>query len=153
MTKKEVIKAVKDILSHTLESHGEGIMVTASPQGVPHATWMGTLGNRSVSTILTMTSPDSTKVKNILANPHVEWMFTDERLHAIVYMRGKTRVIHEEEEVQEAWEKLKDKSRAYFMNFIQETGMTFLIIETQVEEIDYTRPKDNLYKKIRSPFR
>ena len=153
MTQKEAIKAVKDILSHTFDSHGEGIMVTASSEGVPHATWMGTLGNRSVSNILTMTSPDSTKVKNILENPHVEWMFNDERLHAIVYLRGKARVIHEEGDVLEAWEKLKDKSRAYFLNFIQETGMTFLIIETQIEEIDYTCPKENLFKKIRPPFR
>ncbi len=114
---------------------------------------MGTLGNTDIGVIYTMTSPDSRKALNILENPKIEWMFTDKKLRTVIHLKCKARVIHEEAELKMAWDKLKDKSRAYFMKFIKKTGMAFLLIETKVEEIEYSRPADNVYKMIRPPFR
>ena len=38
--------------------------------------------------------------------------------------------------------------RAYFLKYIDDFGMTFLILETKIEEIGYTRPIDNIYEKL-----
>lgn len=153
MTKKEALKAVRAILSDTIKYHGQGVIVTADPEGLPHASWMGTLGSTDIGLLLTMTCPDSRKVENILQNPRVEWMFTDNEMISVVYLRGKARVIHEINEVTEAWNELKDKSRAYFLKYINGPGMSFLILETTVEEIEFARPSDNIYKKMSPPFK
>ena len=152
MTKKETLHAVRAILSKTIQYQGQGVIVTANSEGIPHASWMGTLGSKDLNYMLTMTSPDSRKVANILQNPRVEWMFTDPELISVVYLRGKARVVHDIDELGDAWKRLKDKSRAYFLKYIGGAGMTFLILETVVEEIEYARPADNIYKIVSPPF-
>lgn len=152
MTKKEAVKRIKSLLSDKVNNHGEAVLTTTSPDGKPHATWMGTLGSFQVSRILTMTSPDSRKVINILRNPNVEWMFTDEDREAVVYLRGMVRVIHDPDELETYWKRLIDKSRAYFMQYKAKPGMRFLILETKVEEAEYTIPRDNVYKMMKPPF-
>jgi general stress protein 26 len=148
MTKNEALKAVRAILSDTINYHGQAVIVTRDAKGIPHASWMGTLGSKDLDFLLTMTSPDSRKVDNILQNPNVEWMFTDHEMISVVYLRGKARVIHEIDELVEGWNELKDKSRAYFLKYIDDFGITFLILETKIEEIGYTRPIDNIYEKL-----
>ena len=152
MTKAEASRRVRALLKGIKKKHGEGVLVTTDPEGNPHAAWMGTIDTSDIRRVLTMTSPDCRKAINILQNPKVEWMFTDKRLETVVYLRGKARVIHELPELETAWLSLEDKSRAYFMQYINDIGMQFLIIETAVEEIEYTQPKLNVYEKIIAPF-
>lgn len=153
MTKREILKEIRSILSATIKNHGEGIIVTASPDGKPHASWMGTIGNSKLSKILTLTSPDIKKVNNILQNPKVEWMFNDKNLETVIYLRGMARVVYELDEIELAWLSLVDKSKAHFLRYTSAVGMQFLIIETAIEEMEYTCPKDNIYQSINPPFR
>lgn len=76
MTKKDALIRVKSMLSKSMDEHGEAIVVTVNAAGLPHASWMGTLSSPNIGKLLTMTSPDSRKVLNILENPRVEWIFT-----------------------------------------------------------------------------
>lgn len=152
MTKKDALIRVKSMLSKSMDEHGEAIVVTANAAGLPHASWMGTLSSPNIGKLLTMTSPDSRKVLNILENPRVEWIFTSSNKDEVVYLRGNAQVVHEPSEVESAWKKLKDKTRAYFMQFLTNPGITFFIIETNVDEIEFAVPKENAYKIIRPPF-
>ena len=152
MLLKDPLNEVRSILSDTINHHGEGVIVTADPEGHPHASWMGTLGSEDISTILTMASPEGAKITNILQNPKVEWMFSDKDLETVIYLKGEARIIHEEGEVQEAWKKLKDKSRAYFLQYAPPRGMSFMIIETKVDEINFSRPRENVSETFYPPF-
>ncbi len=152
MTKKEALKRVRKILLKSVEEHGEAIIETADSSGIPHASWMGTLSSPSIATLFTITSPDSRKVVNILENPNVEWMFTSAGRTEVAYLRGKARIVSDPEEIEVAWKLLKDKTRAYFMKYFDQPGMKFLILETKVDEIEYTVPKENLYKRMEPPF-
>lgn len=153
MTKKDTLIRVRSILSENMNDHGEAIIVTANRDGLPHASWMGTLSGPDIKTILTITSPDSRKIINILENPKVEWMFTTRDMNEVVYLRGVARVVHELDEIERTWKKLRNKSRAYFMRYMTEPGIKFLIVESRIEEIEYNIPQENFHKAIRPPFR
>lgn len=152
MTKKEALKRVRKILSKSLEEHGEAIIETADRSGIPHASWMGTLGSPNLTTLYTMTSPDSRKVVNVLENPNVEWMFTSQNREEVAYLRGEARIVHDPEEIEVAWKTLKNKTRAYFMRHFDQPGMKFLVIETTVSEVVYAVPKDGLFCAVKPPF-
>lgn len=61
---------------------------------------MGTLSSPSITTLFTITSPDSRKVVNVLENPNVEWMFTNPSREEVAYLRGKARIVHDPEEIE-----------------------------------------------------
>jgi len=152
MTKKEALKRVRKILLKSVEEHGEAIILTADRSGIPHGSWMGTMSSPNITTLFTITSPDSRKVVNVLENPNVEWMFTSSEREEVAYLRGKARIVSDPEGIESAWKQLKDKTRAYFMKYFDQPGMKFLILETKVNEIEYTVPKENVYKRMKPPF-
>ncbi|HLS29176.1 MAG TPA: pyridoxamine 5'-phosphate oxidase family protein [Opitutales bacterium] len=122
--------------------HEVGILATADKSGVPHSVYMGTVTSPVVDRLLTMTAPESRKIANILENPRVEWLFVDEEKEELLYLYGKARVLEEPAEVEAAWQKISDKSRAYFMLY-QDVGIQFLIVETEVEKFEYRVPRKN----------
>lgn len=63
---------------------------------------MGTLGSHDITSILTISSPTSKKVTNILENPNVEWMFTDKIKHTVICLRGVASVVHEPDDLKSA---------------------------------------------------
>lgn len=153
MTKREALKRVRFILKGSITEHGEAIVVTVSSEGRPHASWMGTLSSPNIETLLTLTSPNSRKVVNLLENPEVEWMFVNHGRTEVAYLRGRARVVQEPEEVERAWKLLKNKTQAFFMQYMPKRGMGFLVIETKVSEIELVVPKDNLFQVLKPPFR
>jgi general stress protein 26 len=140
---KRIIEKIRLFLRDHARRHAAAVFVTAGPSGQPHATWMGTVASPRLDRILTMTSPTSRKVLNLLRNPQVEWMLSDESMERILYLRGQARVLEKPEEVEAAWATLTDKSRAWFFRFRDEVGMQFLILETVVEEIEYREPPED----------
>src|SRR5690625_2398600 len=122
--------------------HEVGIFTTADRAGVPHAGYMGTGASPMVARLLTMTAPESRKIQNLLENPVVEWLFIDEKKEDLLYAYGRARVLEEPAEVEAAWQKISDKSRAYFMLY-QDVGMKFLVVETKVEKFEYRVPRKN----------
>jgi len=153
MTKREALKRVRSILKGTIAEHGEAIVVTASAEGRPHASWMGTLSSPNIERLLTLTSPDSRKVVNLLENPVVEWLFVNRSRTEVAYLRGIARVVQDPDEVERAWKLLKNKTKAFFMQYMPKQGMGFFVIETKVSEIELVVPKNNLFKVMNPPFR
>lgn len=141
MTTGEFLEKIKSFL-HDVNAHLVGILVTADGEGSPHATYMGTMASPACDRLLTMTAPDSQKVINILENPHVEWLFTDEKKEELLYVRGMAKVIQEPSEVAEAWREMPEESREYFLSY-QSVGMEFLIFETTIESFEFRIPRRN----------
>lgn len=122
--------------------HRLGLLVTADGEGRPHATYMGSVAVVDLSRLLTMTAPESRKVRNILENPQVEWLFLDQTREEVLYIQGTARAVYDLGEVEQAWRQVSDKSRAYFLSY-QTVGMKFLIFETKIEFFEYRIPRRN----------
>lgn len=120
-----------------------GLLVTADSNCRPHATYMGSLASPSFDRLLTMTSPDSRKVRNILENSQVEWLFLDEERDEVLYLWGTARVIQDPREVERAWRDMPDKTRAYFLPYQETVGMRFLMFETSIDVFEYRIPRTN----------
>lgn len=144
LDRESALEAVCHLFTAHLQGRGEAILTSVSADRHPHACWMATLIVPALDTILTFTSPDSRKVCNILENPHAEWMLTGADKREVVYARGDVRVIQEPSRVFELWEELPDTSRAYFLRFRRE-GMLFLVLQTDVREIEYCIPSENVF--------
>jgi general stress protein 26 len=148
MKRDRHIAKFHEMLQKHLAGKGVGILATVGQEQLPHATVMATMASPSLERLITITSPDSQKVINILENPKVEWMFADTDGRRVLYLRGVVRVIQEMDEVEEAWGQLFDKSRAFFLCSKSSPGMRFLILETQVQSIEYRLPRKNRAFKL-----
>jgi len=71
----------------------------------------------------------------------------------VAYLRGIARVVQDPDEVERAWKLLKNKTKAFFMQYMPKQGMGFFVIETKVSEIELVVPKNNLFKVMNPPFR
>jgi general stress protein 26 len=139
MATKEQREKILELWAELIQGSRIGTLTTASKLGEPHSAWMGTIAPRSFDRLITITAPDSRKVINILENPRVEWMFLDSKMARVLYLRGRARPLCDMREVEQAWRDLPDKSRAYFLQR-PEQGMSFLPIETTIEQIEYLHP-------------
>ena len=144
MSRHDGLTAICRFFARQNEGRSEAVMTTVDPDRRPHACWMATLVAPTFASLLTITSPDSRKVKNVLQNPHVEWMLTGPDLSEVVYARGDMHVIHEPTPVFQYWNQLPDISRAYFLRY-QGEGMAFLLLKTAVSEYEYCVPSQNVF--------
>ncbi|MHC4925658.1 MAG: pyridoxamine 5'-phosphate oxidase family protein, partial [Planctomycetota bacterium] len=112
---------------------GTGILTTAGGDGVPHATWMGTVVAPRWDQLATITSPDSRKVANIRANPNVEWLFSSTNRAELVYLEGQAEVVTEPREIKRYWKALPDKGRAFFLLYFN-SGLGFCVLRTRIEQ-------------------
>lgn len=141
METRELLTRISSLLRAS-DGHQVGILATADAKGLPHASYMGTVASPTIDHLLMMTAPDSRKAQNILENPQVEWLFCDEEREDLLCLRGTARVLENPVEVEEAWHRIPDKSRAYFLSY-QDVGINFLIFETTIETFQYSVPRDN----------
>ncbi len=138
-----LLAEAKALVATVQGGKGAAVLTTVSPRGKPHATWMGTVSPHDSFEILTITSPDSEKMKNIEMNPNVEWMFTDAAQETVIYMSGIISVVRGVEEIKAMWDLIPDKKRAFFLPFYN-TGIGFALLKTKVESVTYCRPQENL---------
>ncbi len=141
MNSRELLRRIQTLIHNSTGGRGIGILSTTGRDHHPHATWMGTLASPSLDRLITMTSPDSRKTQNILENPRVEWLFTSRSMSELVYLRGNARILKDPNLIKTAWNQMPDKSRAYFLSQ-QDVGITFFIIETRVDAIEYRLPRE-----------
>jgi general stress protein 26 len=142
MDNPTLLKRVRRLLHYRGQRQGLGVFTTVGHDRRPHAAWMGSVATPSVDRVITLSSPESRKVQNILENPRVEWMFCDEEKKEVLYLEGRARVLEDPDEVERAWRQIPDKSHAYFLSY-QPIGMAFLIIETTVDRLKYKIPEKN----------
>ena len=125
----------------TPENPRLALLTTVSPESAPHATWMGTTRTDDDDIILTITSPDSKKVKNIRANPKVEWLITSHDRKELLYLEGKAEVVDDVAEIKRCWQEIPGKGKAFFLQYYN-SGIGFAIIKTTVESAIYAVPED-----------
>ena len=145
---RDAAGAARRLLLRQLGGGSAAILTTVSPEGRPHATWMATLGSSDVREIATITSPDSEKVKNIRANPRVEWLFTAPDRRSVVCVEGSAEIVEDVAEIKRCWAMIGNKEQAFFLRFFN-SAMGFAVVKTTVETAVYGVPAENL--KVRIP--
>ena len=131
---------VIDLAKKLADGTRPGVLATVDEHGMPHVRWMATLSLRDWPLLYTITSPASRKVQHIKRHPGVSWMFSNEEMNIIINLRGKARITSDVGKMQQVWNLLEDKSKAYFLS-IAADGRGFAAIETEIEEIDCILPK------------
>jgi general stress protein 26 len=127
------------------------LLSTVSLEGRPHATWMfASLSSESVTEILTITSPDSDKVKNVRAVPGVEWLISSHDRMEHLYLEGDAEVVEDVSEIKRLWEMIGGKERVFFMKYYN-SGIGFTIIRTRISSAVYAKPED--YRKVDIPLK
>ena len=117
------------------------LLTTVGPDGGPHATWMGMARTEEEDTVLTITSPDSDKVRNIRAQPRVEWLITSSDRKELLYLNGKAEVIDDVPEMKRCWKMMPGKEKAFFLRYYN-SGIGFSVIRTKVESVVYVVPEE-----------
>lgn len=138
---QEIEKAA-DLLFSTLSNSGLGLFVTADAEGSPHATWMATSAATGPCEVITLTSPDSRKVRNIKGNPRCEWVFSGEDKNEILYLNGVATLVTEPGNIKRYWAMMPEKDRAYFLDFYN-SGVGFAIVSTRVTSATLVIPREN----------
>lgn len=117
------------------------LLTTASARGAPHTTWMGTLRSLDRGELLTLTSPDSLKVRNIRENPLVECLVSETNRRELLYLHGRAEVVEDVAELKRSWNRIQGKEQAFFLKYFN-TGPGFAIIRTRVESVELVIPEE-----------
>ncbi|MFT5465813.1 MAG: general stress protein 26 [Verrucomicrobiales bacterium] len=129
---REAFKVVRD--------SGLGVLTTADDSGKPHATWMGSVGApQDLSEIFTITGPSTDKIANVRKNPNAEWMFASPAKESIVYLSGKIEIVDAESDRWSYWNKVPNKSQAFFLRYYDEAG-GFAVLRMGVERVVFCKP-------------
>lgn len=131
-----------NIARQLIDGEHPGVLTTVDEEGRPHTRWMATFAFDDFPVMRTLTSPHSQKLNHLTANPHVEWMFSNQDLSLILNFAGTARVIRDPGELKRIWQMVGDKSHAYFMKNFNE-GPGFAVLETTVEHIHCSVPASN----------
>ncbi len=132
----------EDLMSMARRVLAEGnlaLLTTADARGRGHATWMGAVCAGTLEEITTITSPKTEKIANLRENPWAEWLFTSKSKETLLYLSGPTDLIHSGPEKNKYWERIPNKTQAYFLKFYDETS-GFEVIRTRVERIVLCKP-------------
>ena len=142
------LAAARGILRDETGPGGTGLLTTVSAEGVPHATWMGTIAAPRWDHLATITSPDSRKAANIRSNPKVEWLFSPPNRTELVYLEGEAEIVTAAGEIKRYWQALPDKNRAFFLLYFN-SELGFCVIRTWLDAVCYCVPAEN--RKVRFP--
>jgi len=135
----DVLGAARELI----DGNHPGILTTVDEKGRPHARWMASLDFEDFPHIYTLTAPHSRKLKHIVSNPIVEWMFSNQDLSFIINLSGLAATITDTSMLKRIWRSVEDKSHAYFLNnFTERPGVA--VIQTTVTEITCCLPQSNL---------
>lgn len=130
-----------------VDGHHLGVLSTVNESGKPEVRWMSTLSFDDFPRFYTLTHPHSRKVEQIQRHPAVNWMFSNDDLSLILNLIGKARVLTDTPTLKRVWQKIEDKSQAYFLKEYAK-GPGFVVIETTVEVIECTSPDKALHFTI-----
>jgi len=137
MAKNDILWRASSML---VAESNRALLATADGSGKPHSTYMNVLADSSMEEVVSITAPDTEKIKNLKENPYAEWMFSSSSLESVVYLSGPTKILSGEEATQ-YWDSMPGKSKAYYRHYCDEDRPEmFAIIRTRVEKILYCRP-------------
>jgi general stress protein 26 len=125
------------------------MLTTASAEGVPHATWMGAILAPDPGEVLTLTSPDSLKVRNIRENSAVEWLVSAMSRKELLYLQGHAEIVEEVADLKQCWAQIPGKGQAFFLRYFN-PGPGFSVIRTVVESAILVVPEE--FRKVEIPL-
>lgn len=136
------------IIEAILDISKTAVLITADSQGNPHARWMTpTVLKYRPGAIFAFSVPDTLKLKNIEANPRVEWLLQNPNLTRVINIIGRARVIDNPSFKTELMDIL-GSSLAVFWK--ANSGKDdFVIIETVIEEAVYLEPMTGLREAVK----
>ena len=131
------------VAKNLVNGHHPGILATVNQDGKPALRWMSTLAFDEFPVFHSLTAPDSRKVEQINRHPDVNWMFFNHDRSLILNLIGKACVLTDTVTLKRIWQKVKDKSHLYFLDRYAK-GLGFVVLETRIESIECTSPKNAL---------
>lgn len=138
-TREDFVAAARNLI----DGHHPGVFTTVDEDGRPHARWMASLAFDNFPDIVTLTAPNSAKMKHIARHPSVNWMFSNYDLSLVINLHGTARRITDTASIKRVWRSVEDKSHAYFLeHFTERPG--FAVIQTKVEEMTCCVPASGL---------
>ena len=142
----DAIAAIRETLSHALQTYREGLLNTVNIEGRPHASWMGAVCTPDFEHLITLTGANTDKTANIHANPKVEWMFNSPDRSTIIYFEGSAEILVDDQMKQRYFELVPEESREFFMRYYR-SGGEWCVIKTRIDHAVYCMP--SAYMKIR----
>lgn len=137
---EHVIRLAKQLANGTRP----GVMATVDCNGNPHLRWMATLSLQDFPHLYALTSPKSRKVEDLLRNPRVSWLFTNDESSVVVNLSGTATIITDKGAVNRIWRMIEDKSKAYFLDLDSVSGGV-AVIDTVIEDVECTLPRYDLH--------
>lgn len=120
-----------------IDSRRLGVLTTVDAAGAPHARWMATLTLDTFPKLLTLTAARSAKVRHILANPQVDWLFANADFTIILNLKGRASIHTDTATIKRTWKAIEDKSHPYFLSSLGGKS-SIAVIETRIARVDYT---------------
>ena len=125
-------------LAGLVEESQVAVMATADSEGKPYMRWMtpAVIDGRPAS-LFAVTSPKFRKIKQLEANPLVEWMIQTRDLNHIINLRGRITVVDNPSLKSEVLESIGKRLEVFWrVNLKTE----FVVLETAITQITYFRP-------------
>lgn len=135
MNQKELFSKIQQLLDDAKTA----VLSTVDEDGAPHMRWMtpGILRSRP-GVIFAVTSPEFSKVRQMTANPEVEWMFQNRALTEMVNLQGRMNVLDNPSIKAEVIQAV-GKRLTVFWRAAQE-NTDFLVLETVPSSATYKAP-------------
>lgn len=117
------------------------ILATVGDNAEPYARWMSPIfATGSLERFHTLAAPASRKIAHIRANEKVSWVFHTPQFDEVVTVHGRASVDDDPLLRAEIWESMPDKQRSFILR--NDENLEFVIIRTEVETLEYLRPKE-----------
>jgi general stress protein 26 len=116
------------------------VLSTASSDGRPYVRWMTPIfATGDLKTFHTLAAPHSRKIEHIHGNPRVSWVFATADHGEVVTIHGTARIDDDPMLRAHVWESMPQKQRSFILQ--SDENLSFLIITTQVESLEYLLPR------------
>jgi len=142
MTVQEMMKKIGEIL----ENSKTGILATLDENGQPNLRWMTpSLIREWPDALFAVTSPHSTKVKQLNNNNHVSWSIQSKTLYQIVHIKGTINIVDNPSLKAQVMEAIGMKLTV-FWNI--NTSTDFIVLETDIQEARWYSPMKGISETV-----
>lgn len=120
-----------------------GILTTIDPEGNPHPRVVSSkLPVEGIRFIYSLSHPQSRKLDHIRANPRVSWLYSTVNFKEVITLTGRAKIIDDPLFANRVWGQMKPSAGLEAFYRVYQENPTFVVIETEVETIEYLTPHD-----------
>lgn len=138
-------------VSRLLNHSPFAVLTTVGSDSRPHARWMTpVLVTGNLDEVDCLVLPGSRKMRHVLDNPHVTWLYQSPSFDEVVTVHGQAWVEKDLGYRSLVWDRMPEKQRVLFFRSPEPTG--FEVLRTRVERIEYIQPLSGELKPTLVPF-